>query len=142
MSILIKKGITGFHSIREALPAMNDYKNFRNICYSMQNVLNRKIIDTDNPDYTNYFLTEFDNKLYFLLNKYYPIAGFTNEISTPDKIFIDAEFDFFTEYEIIPAVILNSGFKETENNLSQCELEQVKYYNPVSVGNIIFNEWD
>jgi len=140
--MLLKKGITGFYNIKESAPKMNDYKNFRKICYSLQTAVNRKIIDTLNYGYTSYFCAEFDGGIYFLANKYYPVAGFTREISVSEKIFVDIECNCFIEYEIVPALILNSDFSRTENNLSDFELKQVKYYSPVSVGNIIFNEWD
>lgn len=147
MSILLKKGITGFYDSKNLCFNRTDYKEFRKICYSLQNTINLKITDTVNPDCSSYFYAEFtdgENRIYFLMNKYYPVAGFTEEIFHGDKIFIDIDSDisYMTEYEIIPAVTLNSVFKETENDLAVCELEQIKYWKPVSVGNIIFNEWD
>ncbi len=142
--MLLKKGITGFYNIKESAMKMNDYRDFRKICYSLQNAINHKIIDTFNYDYTSYFCAEFDDGIYFLVNKYYTVAGFTEDILHGDKIFIDncCNGIYLPEYKIIPASILNSDFSRTENELSDCELKQIKYYSPVSVGNIIFNEWD
>ncbi|MDE6093074.1 MAG: hypothetical protein K2G14_08265 [Ruminococcus sp.] len=145
MSVLLKKGITGFSAIRDFCPDENDYKKFRKICYSLQNVINMKIINTVNPDCTSYFCAEFtdnENKIYFLLNKYYNVGGFTKNLIFGDKIFTDCSNIYLNECEIIPAVILNSDFRETNHDLSKCELEQINYWKPVSVGNIIFNEWD
>lgn len=141
--MLLKKGITGFYSIGDSQTKLNDYKAFRKICFNMQNIIKQKIISTENPDNTSYFYAEFDD-IYFLLNKYYAVAGFTEDISQGDKVFTDLRVNriYLPEYEIIPAVTLNSAFNKTENNLSECELQQIKYYSPLSVGNIIFNEWD
>ncbi|MCM1508127.1 MAG: hypothetical protein NC177_13510 [Ruminococcus flavefaciens] len=141
--MLLKKGITGFYSIGDSLPEINDYKTFRKVCFNIQNIIKQKLISTANPNNTSYFYAEFDN-IYFLLNKYYAVAGFTKDISHGDKVFTDLCMSgiYLPEYEIIPAVTLNSSFNKTENNLSECELQQIKYYSPLSVGNIIFNEWD
>lgn len=141
--MLLKKGITGFYSIGDTLPEMNDYKAFRKVCFNMQDIIKKKIINTGNPGNASYFYAEFDD-IYFLLNKYYAVAGFTEDISHGDKVFTDLCVNkiYLPEYEIIPAVTLNLVFNEKENDLSECELQQIKYYSPLSVGNIIFNEWD
>lgn len=141
--MLLKKGITGFYSAGSFPPEMNNYEAFRKNIYLLANTNGLKINDIKNSDDTNYFYVEFDS-IYFLANKYYAVAGFTENISHGDKIFKDSYINriYLPEYEIIPAMILNSFFDKTENNLSKCELEQVRYYSPVSVGNIIFNEWD
>ena len=43
---------------------------------------------------------------------------------------------------MVGAEILNAAFTSSEHNLSEVELKQIKYWNPTSIGNIIFNEWD
>lgn len=147
MGILLKRGITGFYGKGDSCLNEKDFREFRKICYLLQTVTNFKIKSTVNTECASYFSAEFTDgksKIYFLMNKYCNVGGFTDNLIFGNKIFTDInpDINYLTECEIVPAVILNSAFSETKHDLSQCELEQVKYYNPVSVGNIIFNEWD
>ena len=66
------------------------------------------------------------------------------EILEINKKFIDFNRMnvYFMGYEMINANILNSEFTGKEHNLSPVELEQIKYWQPSSIGNIIYNEWD
>ena len=66
------------------------------------------------------------------------------EILEINKKFIDFNRMnvYFMGYEMINANILNSEFTGKEHNLSPVELEQIKYWEPGSIGNIIYNEWD
>lgn len=109
-----------------------DFWNLNNVC---------------DPDNTNYFYGHFTSNrqdLYILLNKYYPIAAFTNELTMNKKTFIDISENLYIlgNYDIVRAEILNAAFTYSEHNLSKAELHQIKYWNPTSIGNIIFNEWD
>ena len=145
MGILLKRGITGFYEKGDLRLNETDFREFVRICYLLQTVF--KIKSTVNTKCASYFsaeLTDGKSKIYFLMNKYCNVGGFTDNLIFGDKIFTDINLNnnYLTECEIVPAVVLNSAFSETKHDLSQCELEQVKYYSPVSVGNIIFNEWD
>lgn len=147
MGILLKRGITGFYEKCDSCLNETDFREFRRICYLLQTATDFKIKSTVNTEYASYFSAEFTDgksKIYFLLNKYFNVGGFTDNLIFGDKIFTDINLDgnYLTECEIVPAVVLNSAFSETKHDLSKCELEQVKYWKPFSVGNIIFNEWD
>ena len=143
--MLLKRGITGFFNVDAGSLEENDYTAFQQICYSIIHINNWHLINVCNPDHTNYFYAQFiSNKqnLYVLLNKYYPIAAFTNELTMNEKTFIDVPENLYMNYDIVGAEILNSPFTDSQHNLSKAELEQIRYWNPISVGNIIFNEWD
>ena len=82
-------------------------------------------------------------EVYLLQNKYYPIIAMTKELSLYEKVFIDIIDPFrIIDGEIISAEILNEAFDDTQYHLSNVELQQIRYWKPVSIGNIIFNEWD
>ncbi|MDE5619046.1 MAG: hypothetical protein K2I80_00775 [Ruminococcus sp.] len=147
MDILLKRGITGFYEKGDLCLNETYFSEFVRICYLLQTVTNFKIKSTVNTECASYFsaeLTDGKSKIYFLLNKYYNVGGFTDNLIFGDKIFTDIDLDnnYLTECEIVPALVLNSAFSETAHDLSKCELEQVEYWKPFSVGNIIFNEWD
>lgn len=144
--MLLEKGITGFFDIDVCPLGENNYRAFKQACYSFcMNFWNLK--NVCNPDNTNYFyahLTFNGQNLYILLNRYYPIIAFTNDLAMNQKTFVDISEDInvFVNYDIIKADVLNSPFTYSEHNLSKAELKQISYWNPTSVGNIIFNEWD
>ena len=148
--MILKKGITGFFDVRDESKDETGYYDFKKICYSirMNNLKLLEVCNSDNARYfnTSYFYAHFildDNDLYILLNKYYPVVAFVQKLEI-DKKFIDFKRInvYFTGYEIINANILNSEFTGKEHNLSPVELEQIKYWEPGSIGNIIYNEWD
>ncbi len=147
MGVLLKRGITGFYEKNGLYLNEVDFREFRRICYLLQNVTDFKIKGTVSMECASYFSAEFydgNRRIYFLLNKYCNVGGFTDNLIFGDKIFIDIDFNgnYLNECEIVPAVVLNSAFSETTHDLSKCELEQIEYWKPFSVGNIIFNEWD
>ena len=143
--MILKKGITGFFDVRDESKDETGYYDFKKICYSIR-MNNLKLLEVCNSDNTSYFYAHFifdDNDLYILLNKYYPVIAFIQKLEI-NKNFIDFNRMnvYFTGYEIINANILNSEFTGKEHNLSPVELEQIKYWEPGSIGNIIYNEWD
>ncbi len=98
----------------------------------------------ENERYFKKIARIYREELYVLLNKYHPIIAFTNELTFMNKVFINVpeKHVYFMNYDIVSADILNSPFTNIEYDLFKVELEQIKYWNPTSIGNIIFNEWD
>lgn len=148
--MILKKGITGFFDVRDEIKDETGYYDFKKICYSirMDNLKLLEVCNSDNARYfnTSYFYAHFildDNDLYILLNKYYPVIAFVQKLEI-NKKFIDCQIVniYFTDYEVINANTLNSEFTGKEHNLSPVELQEIKYWNPSSIGNIIYNEWD
>ena len=144
--MLLNRGITGFFDVNSHTLNENDFITFKKILYSIH-INEWNLIEICNPNNTNYFYANFTyngHNLYILLNKYYPIIAFTNELTLNEKLFIDISESliYFSNYDVVGAETLNSEFTNYEHNLSKIELEQIKYWNPISVGNIIFNEWD
>ncbi|MGM0921280.1 MAG: hypothetical protein ACQEWW_08640 [Bacillota bacterium] len=98
-----------------------------------------------------------DKRIYILLNGQYPFMAFTStrelyvhyfpfmdepEIAKPLKQF----------YKILSPNQLNEPLRYTqkgekiivknENNLHQDELEQLVYWEPKTIGDVVFNYWD
>ncbi|WP_295071489.1 hypothetical protein [Ruminococcus sp.] len=144
--MILKRGITGFFDGDNCSLTENGYMAFKQVCYCIQtNTTN--LLDICKPDNANYFYAHFNTygkELYVLLNKYHPIIAFTNELTFMNKVFINVPENhvYFMNYDIVSADILNSPFTNIEYDLFKVELEQIKYWNPTSIGNIIFNEWD
>lgn len=133
--MLLQKGITGFFD-RNSLPE-NDYLLFQQYCYAMRNF---RLMRITRPDYASYFLAEFSS-FFLLLNRYYPVAGCIEKLC-PEKQFLDIKGIVLPDNYLVPAVYLNAVFDGRSHQLAEAELKQIRYWQPVSVGNIIFNEWD
>ncbi len=144
---MLPKGITGFGKGLSIAP--NYFKEFKQNCYMITNTSKEfHLKEICNPKDTNYFYTKFiyqNHEIYVLLNKFYPKIAFVNKLSYANKIFINVDKLAlnFSNYNLPSAEDLNFTFTpQIENQLFKMEIEQVKYYQPISVGNIIFNEWD
>ena len=133
--MILPAGITGFFH-NSVMPEL-DFKKFQQYCYSVRAF---PVLEISNQKQNNYFCAKFPD-FYLLLNRYYPFAGVVKVLSA-EKIFITISFPEFFEYEFLPAELLNHPFHFRNHQLSETELQQILYWNPVSVGNIIFNEWD
>ena len=139
--MLLERGITGFFNC-EPLEE-NDYTAFKRACYAVRDYWDLR--DIGRPDCANYFYAQFTadgQNLYLLLNRYYPVIGFTHALDLYEKTFIDVPENPVMNYDIVPAEILNAPFKNIKHNLSKGELKEIQYWNPISIGNILFNEWD
>ena len=144
--MLLERGITGFFDIDVCPLDQNNYSAFKKACYLIH-IGFWELNNVCNPDNTNYFYAHFAfgrQNMYILLNKYYPIVAFTNELTMNEKSFINIEENLYVlaNYNMVGAEILNAAFTYSEHNLSKAELKQIKYWKPTSIGNIIFNEWD
>ncbi|ECW8277081.1 hypothetical protein F3250_12315, partial [Listeria monocytogenes] len=88
------------------------------------------------------------NSLYILLNAHYPYLTFASAVELGNINFIENPFlyeQFAPFYKIIDAVELNSSFNQSmvkKADLNSAELEQLAYWKPETVGQIIFNYWD
>lgn len=150
--MLLEKGITGFFEYGDCIMPELDYTAFQRMCYTVRNK-QWNMTGIFRPEHTNYFYAHFQGcydteqmekqEVYLLQNKYYPIIAMTKELSLYEKVFIDITDPFrIIDGEIISAEILNEAFDDTQYHLSNVELQQIRYWKPVSIGNIIFNEWD
>lgn len=151
--MLLEKGITGFFEYGDPFIPELDYASFQRMCYAVRD-RQWQMTGIFCPDHTNYFYAHFQGcystgeterqEVYILQNKYYPIVAMTKELSLYEKVFIDITDPFlpFIDGELISAEILNEAFHDSQHHLSDAELQQIRYWKPVSIGNIIFNEWD
>lgn len=143
--MILKRGITGFFDVQNEPLKELDLKAFKQVCYSAR-IDSLSLKQVCSPKYTNYYYAHFGNgkkDLYVLLNKYYPIVAFTEDL-TFEKRFVDIPDSsvMFWGYETPGAQFMNSAFVYKDHDLSETEVAQIKYWDPVSVGNIVFNEWD
>jgi hypothetical protein len=98
-----------------------------------------------------------DKKIHVLLNAQYPYIAFTTvrEFNVHDFPFIDEpqlSKVFQPYYKVLTTNQLNEPLRYTQkggkiivknvNTLHQVELEQLVYWEPQTVGDVVFNFWD
>jgi hypothetical protein len=127
-------------------------KQFKQLCFDLASRNDGKVINYNTPQYpANFYYVQveiFDNRFYILLNKHYPYLSFASIVELGNIKFIDNpvlfnQFSLF--YQVLGTGELNvpiTQIVEEKNKLNTEELEQIAYWKPDTVGQIIFNYWD
>jgi len=148
MFLNLPNGITGFRSsIDQELPVM-DLVEFKQLCYSFIRQIggNVKSYNHDTSQ-QNFYTVEYDclgETMLILLNHHYPLLAFASSL---DRLtFLDVpgiSTKFRPYYTVLTKDNLNSPITPKHlSALSKAELTQISYWNPKTVGEIIFNHWD
>ncbi|WHY01458.1 hypothetical protein [Neobacillus sp. DY30] len=95
----------------------------------------------------NYYSVEYTlrGESYFvLLNHHYPFLAFSSTME--DITFIDVPVmtaKYQSYYKVLTKEFLETPLaSEHLSALSQAEIEQISYWKPSTVGEVIFNNWD
>lgn len=145
--MLLEKGITGFFDARDGYLEESAFSEFKKYCYGFK-VQGWDLADICNLDHISYYYAWWNvdgQKIYILQNKFYSYLAFTEELQQNEKVFIAPPNSFQDPLygKILSAEVLNDPWEEKKmHHLSNAELEQIRYWKPGSIGNIIFNEWD
>lgn len=104
-------------------------------------------VDTDTAARNFYSakLGRYDQSVFVLQNIHYPYAAFAQRdtsggfiwISQPEWLQLPESPVQFLSFDE-----LDQGWRSLCGELSPEELEQIRYWNPQTVGEIIFNTWD
>lgn len=152
--MLLCSGITGF----QPTPSVGEIE-FKTICYYLfgSNELDFVEDGTAAKNFYECVIKMKDKRVHVLLNNHYPFIAFTaarksDEHSLP---FIDdPELSkvFNPYYKVLRLDQLNESVKfykkgkniivKNENTLHEGELEQFVYWQPKTVGDVVFNYWD
>ncbi|RDW15513.1 hypothetical protein [Oceanobacillus chungangensis] len=155
--MLLLKGVTGI--TEDNMHDQQDRKQFKKHCYTFITQYGGKVICFTNPKLaTNYFLTEvkiFGRLRFILLNEMYPFVAFASNVCYSAIDFVDeSELSglFRPYYRVLQARELNEdlhlnlgsrkGMLLNVNGLSRLEMEKIAYWQPKTVGEVIFNHWD
>lgn len=149
----IPNGVTGFHNLEVNLPPLQaDEKLFRKLCFNIAAHHNGEVISVGDAQYpANFYCAQIeflDCLIYVLLNKYYPYIAFASQIESGNIVFLEhpvLKEQFSPYYEVLDTVHLNALYQDNPaslSELSEVELEQISYWEPETIGQIIFNCWD
>ncbi|GGA24393.1 hypothetical protein [Psychrobacillus lasiicapitis] len=144
--LILPKGITGFvDNMEEKI----DGQLFKKNCFDVMREVKGEVLKWEGPLYPyNYFKVHIRLKgelFYILLNEYYPYLAFVNKWEENVIEFTDlpALTKGFTEYySILTKKELDLPFSNKGHDLEKVELKQAAYWQPRSIGEVIFNCWD
>ena len=133
--MILPRGITGFWSVNTAPLPLLDEKAFCQMCYSiaLENGGTVTEVDTDTAirNFYSAKLSRYDQSVFLLQNIHYPYAAFAQRDKLPE-----GSVRFLSPSE------LTRDWHDLRGELSPEELDQIHYWNPQTVGEIVFNTWD
>jgi len=155
----LPNGVTGFYSSIDNKPNEINENDFKGICFNLVRKNQGKILKIDEANLAGNFLKVkvdiFNREINVLLNAYYPVLALASTVEFQHINFIDDPVlskNFMPFYKVLskeelsePLDIRKSKGKvslENKNNLNSRELEQIFYWKPKTVGEVIFNFWD
>ena len=147
--MILPRGITGFWSVNEVPPPCLDEKVFYRMYHALAQKNGGVVTEVDtNTAARNFYsakLSRYDQSVFLLQNIHYPYIAFAQRdassrfvlIAPPEWLQLpDGPVRFLSLSE------LNQDWRGLCGELSPEELEQIRYWNPQTVGEIIFNTWD
>ena len=147
--MILPRGITGFGSINTDPPLFLDEKAFCQMCYSIALENGGTVTELDTDTYPRNFysakLSRHDQSVSVLQNIHALYAAFAQRdtsggfiwISQPEWLQLpEGSVRFLSPSE------LTRDWHDLCGELSPEDLEQIRYWDPQTVGEIIFNTWD
>lgn len=142
----LPNGITGFI---EDMEKTVDGQQLKKVCYEVLRVAKGEVLRWEGPLYPhNYFKIHIRLKselFCILLNEYYPYLAFAKKWEDIVIEFTDLPIltgGFSEYYTVLTKRVLNRPFYEKEHDLEEDELRQAAFWQPCSIGEVIFNCWD
>lgn len=146
----LPNGVSGFYNSKANEPPLIDGKLFKQLCYHLTVSNGGKVLDSNlSHSSANFYKVQvemFDFVFYILINKHYPYLAFAAAVDFGDIQFVDipALSKQFSHYYHVLDTIELSVFIEGKHKseLNRAELQQISYWKPENVGQILFNFWD
>jgi len=148
----LPNGVTGFYDSIVNKPPQVDGKQFKQLCFDFTSRNRGKVIDFITPQSpTNFYYAQVEilrNRLCILLNEHYPYLAFASKVEFGNITFIDRPVfheHFSSFYQVLGTGELNVPLNQNlikKTDLNNAELEQIAFWKPETVGQIIFNYWD
>jgi len=156
--MILRQGITGFwHAKGPSLPGC-DVSTFRTHCFAAARRAGGKIRRNDRrsdavaANFTFEVIELSGGPVAVLLNLHFPVIGFAvapaggshgGPIEFVDHDLLAESLSAADKYEVLSRAALECALSQQEVQLlSSVEIEQVQYWKPVRVGDVVFNFWD
>jgi len=143
----LSKGVTGFFTHdSDPLPKISA-KAFKVTCYAVVQTLDGGLEDFCPASYPkNYHLAKLHisyRSFEVYCNAHFPFIAFREAGEYVDAVHLKQVFEDLGGYQVLSQSILlgclEQGLLEA---LGEVELQQVRYWKPGCVGDVIFNMWD
>ncbi|MCM3693051.1 hypothetical protein [Neobacillus niacini] len=146
----LPNGVSGFYDSEANEPPQIDGKLFKQLCYHLTACNGGKVLDGNlSHSSANFFKVQvemFDFVFYILLNKHYPYLAFAAAVDFGDIQFVDIPAlseQFSPFYQVLDTLELRTPLEDKhKSGLNRAELQQISYWKPEKVGQIVFNFWD
>lgn len=147
--MILPRGITGFGNINTDPPLFLDEKAFCRMCHALAQENGGAVTEVDTDTAIRNFysakLSRYDQSVFLLQNIHYPYAAFAQrEASGRFVLTQQPEWLQLPEGSVrfLSPSELTRVWHDLCGELSPEELEQIHYWNPQTVGEIVFNTWD
>ena len=152
---MLRRGITGFCDWRysENLPEVS-VTQFKSACYANARMLGGSIIDfkprIQVPNFHRaLFLLDFSStKIQVVCNSIYPIVAFANYPSSGCSLVFQDRAELAIAFKIQGFEVASKHYLEQSLSnidlsiLNSAEQAQIKYWQPVNIGEVIYNRFD
>ena len=147
--MILPRGITGFGNINTDPPLFLDEKAFCRMCHALAQENGGAVTEVDTDTAIRNFysakLSRYDQSVFLLQNIHYPYAAFAQREASgrfvltqqPEWLRLPESPVQFLRFDE-----LNQDWHSLCGELSPEDLEQIRYWDPQTVGEIIFNTWD
>lgn len=146
---VLLRGITGFWSADTEPPPFLDETAFRQMCYALARENSGTITEVDTDTTARNFysakLCRYDSSIFLLQNIHSPYAAFARQDAYGAFLLTrQPEWLRLPESPVcfLSLPQLNRHWHGLCGELSPEELEQIRYWQPNTVGEILFNHWD
>ena len=151
--MILPEGITGFFEAgRDATPPVVDPASFVGACHAAARAESGRVEGFEpagvGRNYHRAFLRMRHGAIAVLCNAHFPIIAFAEASDDLPLRFIEAEALAPRIEEVMPCEIASRSSLEAHPdaeavaNLNAVEREQIRYWKPRRLGEIIFNFWD
>ena len=147
--MILPRGITGFGSINTDPPLFLDEKAFCRMCHALAQENGGAVTEVDTDTAIRNFysakVSRYDQSVFLLQNIHYPYAAFAQRDASGR--FVLTQQPEWLQLPESPVQFLSSDklyqdWHSLRGELSPEELEQIHYWNPQTVGEVVFNTWD
>ena len=143
---MLPRGITGFAGAREQ-PPVQDIRSFAALAYAVEREISGavRLIDSDIVC-RSFYSARIETRrgaVWLLGNAYHPYAAFADSLEPGRISFTDAPSVLSLEHtRVLTPAELYRPWSEAAGELGCAEMEQILYWKPHMVGEVIFNFWD
>lgn len=155
-SMILRRGITGFRHVDDEPLPETDRQAFHRHCHEVARRVKGRVVAGVSPlkevehNFAYRVIATPSGQVAVLLNAHYPIIAFAAPLLAGDMVhrFMDCSalaeaFRSVEVYEVMGSADLEApADPHALRELLPVELEQVEYWRPRRVGDLIFNFWD